>query len=59
MGLSDFGAAIAGGERAFGWERIDGDMKSHWGTEARTLSIQMVGHLVYERQRSGHNVRGR
>lgn len=59
MGLSDFGAAIAGGERAFGLERINGDLEPHWGPEARTLSIQMVGHLVYERQRSGYNIRGR
>ena len=49
MGLSDFGSAImVNSNRAFGENRIGGDLGAHWGTEARTLSIQMISHVVMQ-----------
>ena len=47
MGLSDFGFVITNTNRTFGEDRISGDLKPHWGLDARTLSIQMASHLVY------------
>ena len=49
MGLSDFGFVISNTNRSFGLDRISGDLKPHWGLEARTLSIQMASHLVYSK----------
>ena len=52
MGLADFGTAIIQGERSFYTDRISGDLKAHWGVEARRLGIQMAGHLVQTKQKS-------
>ena len=32
--------------RSFGTDRITGDLRSHWGLEARTLAAQMFTHAV-------------
>jgi hypothetical protein len=48
MGLSDFGSAMINSNRTFGENRIVGDNTAHWGTEARTLSIQMASHLIVQ-----------
>jgi hypothetical protein len=48
MGLAHFGAAVS--RRSYGSNRIVGDLKPHWGYEARLLSIQLIGHLVLQNQ---------
>ena len=37
-------------ERAHGRDRIDGDLRPHWGLEARLLSIEMVSDVVRRKQ---------
>ena len=44
MGLADFNTAMH--PRLFGKHRISGDLKPHFGVEARLLSIDMVSQLV-------------
>ena len=51
MGLADFGTVVIQGNRSFDSNRINGDLKPHWGGEARRLSIQMAGHLVQTKQK--------
>jgi len=46
MGLANFGAAVS--RRSHGSNRIDGDLKPHWGYEARLLSIQLIGQLMLQ-----------
>ena len=48
MGLANFGAAVS--SRSYGTNRIAGDLKPHWGYEARLLSMQLIGHLVLQNQ---------
>jgi hypothetical protein len=57
MGLADFGTAVIQGNRSFGSNRISGDLKPHWGLEARLLSIQMAGHLIQTKQKQTLNER--
>jgi hypothetical protein len=52
MGLADFGTAAIQGNRSFDSNRISGDLKPHWGLEARRLSIQMAGHIVQTKQKN-------
>jgi len=52
MGLADFGTAAIQGNRSFDSNRISGDLKAHWGLEARRLSIQMAGHIVQTKQKN-------
>jgi len=44
MHLVDWGKQIL--PRSVGANRIHGDLKPHWGVEARTLSIQMITHIL-------------
>ena len=48
MDIVDFDKAIKG--RTFGENRISGDLKAHWGLEARLLSIQMIADVVERKQ---------
>ena len=48
MGLANFGAAVS--PRSHGLNRIVGDLKPHWGYEARLLSMQLIGYLVLQNQ---------
>jgi len=52
MGLADFGTVVIQGNRSFDSNRIQGDLKPHWGLEARRLSIQMAGDLVERKQKT-------
>merc|ERR1719203_732679 len=46
MHLMDWGKQIL--PRTYGGKRIPGDLKPHWGTEARTLTIQMITQILSE-----------
>ena len=48
MDLADFNLEID--ERAHGRDRIEGDLRPHWGLEGRLLSIQMVSDSVRRKQ---------
>lgn len=48
MDLADFNLEIE--ERAHGSDRINGDLRPHWGLEARLLSIEMVSDIIRRKQ---------
>lgn len=48
MDLADFHWAIR--NRTYGPDRIDGDLKPHWGLEARLLSIELISNSVRLKQ---------
>ncbi len=48
MDLADFNLEIE--ERTHGPDRIEGDLKAHWGLEARLLSIEMISDIVRRKQ---------
>lgn len=50
MDLVDFGGAVLSGNRTYGDDRITGDLRVHWGLEARLLSIQMITHALHMKQ---------
>ena len=51
MDLADFRWALR--DRSFGPLRIRGDLKAHWGLNARLLSIEMISHIVDAKQKWG------
>mmetsp|Transcript_4872 Transcript_4872/g.11883 ORF Transcript_4872/g.11883 Transcript_4872/m.11883 type:complete len:425 (+) Transcript_4872:150-1424(+) len=59
MDIADVETIVMGRNRAFGKDRNRGDLAAHWGTETRTLGIQLMCraiHLNRERtHRSGAN----
>ena len=51
MDLADFRWALR--DRSFGPLRIKGDLKPHWGLNARLLSIEMISHIIDAKQKRG------
>ena len=49
MDLSDFRWAVR--DRSYGALRIEGDGDSHWGLNARLLSIEMISRIVDSKQK--------
>lgn len=50
MALADFRYAVR--DRTYHAARNRGDLKPHWGLEARLLSIDMVARLVDQKQKA-------